>query len=179
MKIIYLSLAALLMLTNLSTVVTAAPYQLYLTRHAHKADAGKDPKLSACGQAQAVALATLLAPTAIKALYHTPFQRTKQTAEAMLTQGRSLYSYPAADIAALATQLQQQQQNALVVGHSNTIPQLAALLSAEPQAELTEQDYGAIYQLQFDGGRFISLTKLQLPAPAICQPMSAQTTPQG
>ncbi len=157
----------LLMLSSFQLV--AAPYQLYLVRHAHKADAGKDPVLSACGKAQASALATLLAKTPLKKLYHTEFQRTRQTAAALETADRPLVSYQAAELKTLATKLLQQKESALVVGHSNTVPELAALLSKQPQQPLTEQDYGVIYQLQLNENGFISLTQLQLPLPEICQ----------
>jgi broad specificity phosphatase PhoE len=153
--------------------VMAAPYQLYLVRHAHKADAGKDPVLSACGKAQASALATLLAKVPLTKLYHTQFQRTRQTAAALETADRLLLSYQAAELKTLATKLLQQQEPALVVGHSNTVPELAALLSKQPQQPLTEQDYGGIYQLQFNERGFISLTQLQLPMPEICQPRTS------
>ena len=159
--------STLLMLGSFQLV--AAPYQLYLVRHAHKADAGKDPLLSACGKAQASALAFLLAKTPLKNLYHTEFQRTRHTAAALETADRSLVSYQAAELKTLATKLLQQKETALVVGHSNTVPELAELLSKQPQAKLTEQDYGVIYQLQFNENGFISLTQLQLPMPEICQ----------
>lgn len=155
----------------------AAPYQLYLVRHAHKAapdktvspTAAADPALSACGQAQAKALATLLAKVPLHQLYHTEYLRSKLTATALLSENRQLDPYPAAALSTLATLLQQRQQTALVVGHSNTVPQLVELLSQQPQVAMTEQDYGWIYQLQFDDGGFVSLTRLQLPMPAICQ----------
>lgn len=163
----------LLVLSSFQLV--AAPYQLYLLRHAHKADVGKDPVLSRCGQAQAAALATLLAKVPLKTLYHTQFQRTRQTAEALVVANRSLVSYPAADIKTLATKLLQQQETALVVGHSNTVPELAALLSNQQLESITEQDYGLIYQLQLNEHGFISLTQLQLPTPDIChQPTTAE-----
>lgn len=156
----------LLMLSSFQLV--AAPYQLYLVRHAHKADSGKDPVLSACGNAQAAALATLLAKVPLTKLYHTQFQRTRQTAATLVAGDRSLASYPAAELKTLVTELLQQKQTALVVGHSNTVPELAELLSKQPQEPLTEQDYGVVYQLQLNEHGFISLTQLQLPMPEIC-----------
>jgi len=173
-----LKVLAVSVLSLATCTAQAAPYQLYLVRHAHKAEvnkaaggtAAKDPLLSACGKAQAAALATLMAKVPLTKLYHSGYQRTQLTATALLTPNRRLETYPAADIQNLAASLMQQQQNALVVGHSNTVPQLAELLSKTPQAPLTEQDYGLIYQLQFDGNNFISLTTLQLPMPALCEP---------
>ncbi len=142
--------------------------QLYLVRHAEKADSSKDPELSACGQAQAAALATLLQGVPLPLLYHSGYQRTKQTAAASLKDGRSLQQYDAKDLTTLAKELQSTGTNALVVGHSNTTPQLATLLSKMAVPELTEQDYGRIYQLT-RAGELWSLQILQLPQPAECK----------
>jgi broad specificity phosphatase PhoE len=154
----------------LASTVNAAPQiqQLYLVRHAEKAGDSKDPPLSACGSAQAAALATLLGQLDIPSLYHSGYQRTKQTATASLKEGRSLQQYDAKNLAALAAQLQSTGENALVVGHSNTTPQLATMLSKLPAPELGEQDYGRVYQLT-RAGELWSLQILQLPKPAECR----------
>lgn len=151
-----------------AAVQAADIQQLYLVRHAEKADSSKDPALSACGQAQAAALATLLQGVPLPVLYHSGYQRTKQTAAASLKDGRSLQQYDAKDLATLAKQLQSTGENALVVGHSNTTPQLATLLSKLAAPELGEQDYGRIYQLTRAGEQW-SLQILQLPQPAECK----------
>ncbi len=151
-----------------ATVQAADIQQLYLVRHAEKADASKDPALSACGQAQAAALATLLQGVPLPVLYHSGYQRTKQTAAASLQDGRKLQQYDVKDLPALANALQSTGENALVVGHSNTTPQLATLLSKLAAPELGEQDYGRVYQLSRAGERW-SLQILQLPQPAQCQ----------
>jgi broad specificity phosphatase PhoE len=142
--------------------------QLYLVRHAEKADLSKDPALSACGEAQATALATLLQDVNLPQLYHSGYQRTQQTAAANLKAGRQLQQYDAKDLPALAAQLRKTTTNALVVGHSNTTPQLATLLSQLAAPALQESDYGRIYQLTRAGEEW-SLQILQLPIPAICQ----------
>ncbi len=152
-----------------ATAVQAADIQqLYLVRHAAKADSSKDPVLSACGQAQAAALATLLQDVPLPLLYHSGYQRTKQTAAASLKEGRQLQQYDAKDLPALAKVLQSTGENALVVGHSNTTPQLATLLSKLPAPDLGEQDYGRVYQLSRAGAQW-SLQILQLPQPAECK----------
>lgn len=142
--------------------------QFYLVRHAEKADLSKDPVLSACGQAQARALATLLQDVNLPLLYHSGYQRTLQTATANLKAGRQLQQYDAKDLPALAAQLRKSSTNALVVGHSNTTPQLATLLSQLAAPALNEHDYGRIYQLTRAGEEW-SLQILQLPLPALCQ----------
>lgn len=150
------------------TAQAADIQQLYLVRHAEKADLSKDPVLSACGQAQATALATLLQDVNLPQLYHSGYQRTQQTAAASLKAGRQLQQYDAKDLTALAAQLRRTSTNALVVGHSNTTPQLATLLSQLAAPALKEDDYGRIYQLTRAGEQW-SLQILQLPLPALCQ----------
>lgn len=160
---------ALLLGVSCDAAVQAADIQqLYLVRHAEKADASKDPVLSACGQAQAAALSTLLQHVQLPVLYHSGYQRTKQTAAASLKDARQLQQYDAKDLPALVKVLQSTGTNALVVGHSNTTPQLATLLSKLAAPEMAEQDYGRIYQLTRAGTQW-SLQVLQLPQPEECQ----------
>jgi broad specificity phosphatase PhoE len=158
----------LLGVTSLLNVQAADMQQLYLVRHAEKADLTKDPVLSACGEAQARSLATLLQDVNLPQLYHSGYQRTQQTAAANLKAGRQLQQYDATDLPALAAQLRKTTTNALVVGHSNTTPQLATLLSQLAAPALQEDDYGRIYQLTRAAEQW-SLQILQLPLPALCQ----------
>lgn len=162
-------------ITKPSAGQAAITFQLYFIRHAHKqsGDAtAPDPRLSACGEAQAAALATLLQHLDLKTLYHTPYQRTRQTAAALLQPKRQLQLYQPADTVAFSQQLLAQQDSALVVGHSNTVPQLIQLLSNQHITALTEQDYGMIYQLNFRGTAFLSLQQFELPPLEICQQQS-------
>lgn len=150
----------------------SALYQLYLVRHAEKQQVSRtesDPVLSECGLAQAKALATLLQQVQLPRLYHSPYQRSQQTASALLQQGRQLQQYQAAEVATLAQQLLQQQQSALVVGHSNTIPALVSLLTAREVPAMHEQQYGLIYQLNFSGRQLLTLQLLQLPPAEVCR----------
>ena len=146
----------------------AAPYQLFLVRHAEKAATKPDPALSTCGQQQAKALATLLKDVPLPQLFHTPYQRTMMTAQALSQTDRKLQPYDPAKLAAFAAQLQQHQQSAVVVGHSNTTPELAALLSGQPVAPMAETEYGIIYQLVFADQQLVALNRLQLPPVAAC-----------
>ena len=143
-------------------------YQLYLVRHAEKAATKPDPELSACGQQQAKALAILLKDVALPQLFHTSYQRTAMTAQALLQPDRTLQSYDPTKLAAFAAQLQQNQQSAVVVGHSNTTPELAAMLSGQHVAPMAESEYGVIYQLVFADQQLVTLNRLQLPPVAAC-----------
>jgi broad specificity phosphatase PhoE len=157
----------LLTATAIPVLATPVIQQLYLVRHAEKLDNSKDPQLSACGVAQAQALATLLHAVELPKLYHSDYQRTRQTAAANQHGSRQLVAYDPKNLAALQLKLTESQQNALVVGHSNTTAELATLLSKQVVPALTDTDYGRIYQLSHVGD-YWSVQVLQLPVPAAC-----------
>lgn len=145
-----------------------SPRQIFLSRHMEKATSGQDPALSPCGVAQAQAFAAQLKNTPLPWLMHTPYQRTKQTAEAFSQQGRQLLSYDPRQLDQLSTELNNKAGNVLVIGHSNTIPALVAKLTGETVAPLTEQDYGRIYILTEQSKQWL-LKIEQLPTPPQCQ----------
>jgi broad specificity phosphatase PhoE len=104
-----------------------------LVRHAEKADDGsKDPPLSTAGAARALALATGLRDAPLRAAYATAYRRTQATA----APSASAHSLPVttyeAKLAAgeFADKLRHDHVDGtvLVVGHSNTIPDIAAAL---------------------------------------------------
>jgi phosphohistidine phosphatase SixA len=153
----------------LCTSAVANTYQLFLIRHAEKAETSPDPELSECGQQQAQALAILLKDIQLPKLFHTPYQRTTKTAVALLQPGRTMQLYEPGKLSEFSKLLLQAEQSAVIVGHSNTTPELAALLSGKDIVAMSEQQYGVIYQLTFHNHQLLSLNKLQLPQPAICQ----------
>jgi broad specificity phosphatase PhoE len=133
---------------------------LYLVRHGEKQDVGADPALTACGQARAKALAVVLADIALAAVYSTGYQRTLQTATAVAqSQQLKVSLYDARDADSLIAQLRQYQQPVLIVGHSNTIPQLVSYLSGFNIAPLTEQDYNMLYQVELTDNATVTLRR--------------------
>jgi broad specificity phosphatase PhoE len=160
----------LLLLTLLLSLWTVAetPRQLFLSRHMEKASSGQDPALSACGVAQAQAFAEKLKDIPLPWLMHTPYLRTKQTAQAFLQTGRQLVSYDPLMLNQLISELNNKPGNLLVIGHSNTIPALVAKLTGQTVAPLTEQDYGRIYILTHKDQQW-QLKIEQLPIQSQCQ----------
>lgn len=127
--------------------VVADEFTLYVVRHAEKAVAKADPPLNEMGQQRAHMLAEMLQNAEIKALYSTPYQRTQETVQPLaLRLGLTVQSYRPGDSQALIRQLKQAAENALVVGHSNTVPALVRALGGTSE-NLTEQDYGDLFQL--------------------------------
>ncbi len=160
----------LLLLALLLSVPTYAdaPRQIFLSRHMEKASSGQDPALSPCGVAQAQAFAKQLHDTPLPWLMHTPYLRTRQTAEAFLQTGRQLMSYDPRQVDQLISEINNKPGNLLVIGHSNTIPALVEKLTGQTVAPLTEQDYGRIYRLTQQGQQW-QLQISQLPIPSQCQ----------
>jgi phosphohistidine phosphatase SixA len=124
---------------------------LFVVRHAEKADATKDPGLSEAGRARAKALAQMLRDANITAIYATEFKRTQQTAAPLAKAlGVALTTLPASDTAALAAKLRALPGNALVVGHSNTIPDLIKALGISEAINIAENDYDNLFAVVLD-----------------------------
>ena len=105
-------------------------YTLFLVRHAEKqADGSHDPKLTETGKKRSMQLANWFEDKNIREIWSSDYKRTRDTAEPLLSQlGLELTIYDPGNQAALIEQLLHRQRNALIVGHSNTIPELARLL---------------------------------------------------
>ncbi len=146
-----------------SPVFATEAFSIYLVRHAEKQQEGENPGLTQCGQLRAKQLASLLSQVKITQVYSTSYQRTRQTATPFAKkQHIALQNYNPRHLEQLSIQLQQRKENSLVVGHSNTTPQLAELLSKQKMAPLTELDYQQLYQIQFVADEVI-VTLLKQP----------------
>ena len=130
----------------------AAAESIYVIRHLQKA-AGEDPPLTPEGVANADVLAGLLAGRRIEAVFATPTRRTIQTATPLAVRlGLPVIRYDPADTAALLEATRAIPGNVLVIGHSNTVPDLVAAFGGDRPPPVTVQDYGTIY-LVFTGTR--------------------------
>lgn len=140
-----------------------------IVRHAEKAtDDARDPSLSEAGHARAQALARLLADSRISAAYATPYRRTQQTATPTANaHGINISTYDAAIPAAqLATELRATHANGgtvLVVGHSNTVPDIAAALSGQKTDVMPESEFDRIYRVRIDNKGKASLVTERYP----------------
>lgn len=139
--------SALLFFFLLLSTVDAEPPTIFLVRHAEKAATeGPDMDLSDAGRARAEALATVLKDTGITAIYTTELKRTQQTAA---PTAKALHLepaiIPAKDRAALMAKLQGASGNVLIVGHSNTIPELIKALGITTPIDIADSDYGNLF----------------------------------
>src|SRR5687767_4814601 len=106
---------------------------IYLTRHAEKASTGTDPVLTSEGQVRANNIAATLKDAQVKHIYSTAYQRTRQTAQPLASYlSLPVTTYDGAQLPTFAQQLRALPDNALVVGHSDTTPELIRQLGGDP-----------------------------------------------
>ncbi|MBT8449552.1 MAG: histidine phosphatase family protein [Gammaproteobacteria bacterium] len=134
---------SVLFLSSANGVVVADTYQLYFFRHAEKMATPKgNPGLTEQGHARAAALKAYFADRDLQVIFSSDYQRTLDTARPVAgDKNLQINLYNPRQLEQLAEQLLNTKRNTLIVGHSNTTPQLVALIGGEP-LELKETDYG-------------------------------------
>jgi broad specificity phosphatase PhoE len=124
-----------------------------LVRHAERQGTmTADPPLSPAGLARAQRLAALFGEThgngRIDTIYVTDTRRTQQTAAPLAADLHERpIVMPAGDVAGLASRVLRDNrgQHVLIVGHSNTVPELVHALSGLTVDPISDGDYENIY----------------------------------
>lgn len=130
-----------------SLSVAAAGSFVVIVRHAEKVSSGGiDPDLSPAGKARAEKLGRMLKDAGITAIFTSEFKRTKETAAPIAASlGIEPTVVAAKDTAELVEKLRAVRGNALVVGHGNTIPELATALGVKTPLNISEDDYDEVF----------------------------------
>ena len=128
---------------------------IYFTRHAEKGS-GDDPNLTAAGQERAERLASLLSGKKVAAVYATDRRRTQQTAAPLAkARGLQVRTYDIGGDAAALTDgwvKQHRGQTILVVGHSNTVPDLLnALTGKREYGDIPGGEFSRLYKVMVNG----------------------------
>lgn len=120
---------------------------VYLVRHAERAEDGtNDPPISEAGWARARLVGTMLADAGLTHIHSTDFKRTRSTGEpAAEATGLDILSYNPRDLPGFAAQLRSMPGRHLVLGHSNTTPQLVEALGGDPGDPIEEMEYDRLY----------------------------------
>ncbi|MEZ4699924.1 MAG: phosphoglycerate mutase family protein [Rhodothermales bacterium] len=135
------------------------PVVIYLMRHAEKqvppADTTADPSLDAAGMARAAALARTLGEAGVTRILSTNFKRTIETVEPLAQQlGLEVERYDPRALDAVAELLKTSTGRIVVVGHSNTTPQLVGLLGGESGPAYDEvTEYDRLYIVTIASGK--------------------------
>ena len=147
----YLFLLATLSLTACSTTT------VYIVRHAEKVNESDTTNLTPAGYARAAALADTLANKGIDSIFTTPYRRTRQTAQPLATRlNLPLVDYPAKPTEAIVKRVSQiRNKTVLVVGHSNTILEIARGLGATPtMTKIESGDFDNLLRVDMRHGLF-------------------------
>jgi len=136
------------------------PITVYLIRHAEREDEPKqDPPLRKEGVARSQALARLLSNAGIKAIFTSQYTRTKQTAEPLATKlGLTVTPFTlkpnpsnprqiAEESTAEVTNkiLEHAGQSVLVIGHSNSIPDVIKMLGGDVVPTIDEKKFDDLF----------------------------------
>jgi pimeloyl-ACP methyl ester carboxylesterase/phosphohistidine phosphatase SixA len=144
---------------------SAVPKQVYVMRHLPPAE-GTDPRLSSAGAQQAAALATQLQGAGVKAIYVTNTNRSRETAAPLAARlGLSPILYDPGRPDALVAALAAQPGNALVLGHSNTVPDIISRLGGAAPSAIGPSEFGVIWRV--DGKSGTKQFVVGGPAPAM------------
>ena len=149
---------------------------IYLTRHAEKSATGTDPVLTAEGVTRANNIAASLKKSGITSIYSTNFARTRQTAQPLSTlTSVPVQIYDDSQMANFVAQLKALPGNTLVVGHSNTVPELVRLLSGDVVPAIPETEFDRLYQIAIGQDGDVTTTLMNsLPSvtATTCAPMT-------
>jgi len=136
------------------------PITVFLIRHAEREqEPRQDPPLSKDGVARSQALARLLSSAGIKAILTSQYTRTKQTAEPLATKlGLTVTPFTlkispsnprqiAAESTAEVTNkiLERSGESVLVVGHSNSIPDVIKMLGGDVVPAIDERKFDDLF----------------------------------
>lgn len=144
-------ISTLMLLTGCASVPAAPPApvpNVYVIRHLHTPKGVTDPDLTAEGQVAAGVLAAWLSRDPPAVIFVSDTKRAKQTAAPTAKRfGVTPTVYDPRDSAALLTSVLAQQGTVLVVGHSNTVPDIVAGLGGERPAPLVHEDFGDVWRV--------------------------------
>jgi len=130
-----------------SQYVFSAPEKIYLFRHSEKL-AGKNPALTQQGYKRAEQLVTLFKQFDKVHVFSSNYKRTLQTAGPLAAHfGSEIKIYNARDLADLKNQIVSLNGVVAVIGHSNTTPELATLLSNEEIEPMSEMQFSRYFLL--------------------------------
>jgi len=136
----------MLMIAAGPSVAAEQARTVILVRHAERAGGmAADVGLSEAGRCRAGALARMLADADIQKIFITEVARTQQTAQPLAeTLKVRPEIVPAKDVEQLLAKLQT-GGTALVVGHSNTIPQILEKLGAGTIKPIADDEFDRLF----------------------------------
>lgn len=128
---------------------------IFLVRHAEKV-AGKDPVLTEAGNRRAGDLMRFMQGKNLKRIYTTPLRRTAMTADSLRLQfgiDTSFYKQDSTgeDLLQRLSTANDVNNTILIIGHSNTIPDLIRALGVKnfQLTDIADNEFDNIYLVKF------------------------------
>jgi len=147
-------LGALALLAACATTSAPPPAgpNVYVVRHLHTPAGERDPDLLPEGRRVALLLANWFGDDRPAAIYVSDYKRTRQTAAPLAARlGLTPIVYDPGDTPGLIARVRAGPRPALIVGHSNTVPDIVAALGGERPGPLVHEDFGDIWRVGPDG----------------------------
>jgi phosphohistidine phosphatase SixA len=146
----FLALSGLVLAAPALVAAQEEPIVVYLVRHAERADDGAtgtaDPPLSTAGWERAYLLARVLGDAGLTRIHSTDFVRTRSTGQPTSeATGLDIESYDSSDLIGFARQLRAMPGRHLVVGHSQSTPDLVEALGGDPSEPMAPLEYDRLY----------------------------------
>lgn len=124
----------------------------FVMRHLDTPAGERDPDLLPEGRRAAEALARWFGNRPPAAIYVTDYRRSRQTAAPLAARfGLTPVVYDPADTPGLVARVRGAGGRVLIVGHSNTVPEIVAQLGGARPAPLTHGDFGDVWRVAPDG----------------------------
>lgn len=134
--------------TACATVPPAPVPNIYVVRHLHTPEGVPNAQLTAEGRAAAVRLADWLRRDPPATILVSDTDRARDTAAPTAARYRAaVLVYDNRDTPALVAQILAAKGTVLVVGHSNTVPDIIAQLGGTRPAPLVHKDFGDIWRI--------------------------------
>jgi broad specificity phosphatase PhoE len=139
----------LLMLAACVTPQPAPPQpNIYVMRHLHTPAGVSDPDLTAEGQRHALAVSDWFRRDPPDVIYVSRPKRAQQTAAPLAARLRLTPKvYDPKDTAALVASVKAERGTVLIVGHSNTVPDIVEQLGGTRPGPLVHEDFGDIWHI--------------------------------
>jgi broad specificity phosphatase PhoE len=141
MRTLLLALACLI-----AAPALAKEAPIYVVRHFDTPAGERDPDLLPPGTARAERLAKWFRGKKLKAIYVSDFRRTRQTAAPLAAaRGITVETYDPRDTPAIVARAKAANAPVLIVGHSNTVPDIVAQLGGTRPPDLKHEDFGDLW----------------------------------
>ena len=164
MRIPFLASLLAFSLTACATTLAPVPSDtetraIHVVRHLEKAaEPREDPPLAPAGAARARALAELLAGARIEAIFVSDTRRARETALPLSERtGIGLTVYDPGRPEELVALVEATGGNLLVVGHSNTVPDLVERFGGTRPAPIGDDEYGTLWVIEDGATRTVAI----------------------